>query len=315
VSDDLTRGVPGRVLDNGHTLTTLAESPVQAGVLWAGSDDGLVHVSRDAGKTWKEVGRNVPETPLERWVTRIECSRTAAGTAYLALDRHRQDDRAPYLFKTEDYGTTWRPMRKGLPDEGYVHVVRVDPRNPELLYCGTENGLYVTVDGGRAWQRLRAGMPTVPVHDVVVQPRERELVVATHGRGIYIIDAGPLQEMTAKALAAPVYLCEVKNVESERMRFTHGLRPGKNFLAANPFAGATCYYTAPGGSSEPLRFAVVDAAGREVAVLQGGADRGLHRLEWDLSVGKETAAAGEYQVRLKGMGDAPSRRFRILAEE
>ena len=124
----------------------------------------------------------------------------AEGTAYLSIDRHRNDYRAPYVFKTTDYGETWQSLVNNLPPAGPVHVIRADARNRNLLYVGTEFGLFLSLDGGASWQRQTHGLPTVPVHDVVVHPRDRELVIGTHGRGIYIMDVAPLQELTAKVL-------------------------------------------------------------------------------------------------------------------
>src|SRR5262249_54520608 len=135
ISPDLTRGKPGPSEDRGHTLTTIAESPVKAGVLWAGTDDGRVHVSRNGGGGWADVGGAIPGVPPDRCVTCFECSPDAAGTAYVALDRRRNDDRAPYLFKTDDYGATWKSITSNLPDGGPVLVVRADPRNADLLFA------------------------------------------------------------------------------------------------------------------------------------------------------------------------------------
>src|SRR5262249_41039757 len=153
-------------------------SPVKPGLLWAGSDDGRLHVSRNGGTTWTDLSTRIPDLPPERCIPCIECSPHAEGTAFVAIDRHRNDDRRPYLFKTTDHGETWTPLANNLPESGHVHVVRVDPRNPALLYAGTEFGLFVSPDGGKVWQRVRNGLPTVAVQDLVVHPRDRELVIA-----------------------------------------------------------------------------------------------------------------------------------------
>src|SRR5262249_39129090 len=146
----------------------------------------------------------------DRWVTRLECSHFAEGTAYLALDRHRNDDRAPYLFRTTDYGTTWKPLANNLPPGGPVLVVREDPRNRNLLFAGTEFGLFASFNGGTSWYPLRAGLPTVAVHDLLVHPRDRDLVIATHGRGLYVLDVAPLEELTATVLEEDAHLFDVK---------------------------------------------------------------------------------------------------------
>src|SRR5207249_12015177 len=131
--------------DTGHTLTAIAASPRKAGLIYVGSDDGRIHVTRDGGANWKNLSTHIPGVPADRWVTRIECSRFDEGTAYLSLDRHRQDDRAPYLFQTTDYGATWKPLARNLPREGPIHVVREDLLNRDLLFVGTEFGLFISV--------------------------------------------------------------------------------------------------------------------------------------------------------------------------
>src|SRR5262249_55666228 len=178
--------------------------------LYAGTDDGRLHVTRDGGKTWVELTRNIPGVPEQRWIARVECSHFEDGTAYLAIDRHRQDDRRPYLFRTADYGKTWEPLAANLPADAPVYVVRESSRNRDLLFVGTETGLHVSLDGGKRWQRLGRGLPTVPVHDLVIHPRDRELVIGTHGRSIYVVDIAPLEELTPKVRAAAAHLFEVR---------------------------------------------------------------------------------------------------------
>src|SRR5262249_18069321 len=159
-------------------------------------DDGRLHVTANDGGKWSDLTAKLPGVPTTRWVTRVECSRFAEGTAYVTIDRHRHDDRAPYVFKTTDHGATCQSLAANLPRGGPVHVIREDPRNRTLLYLGTEFALFFSLDGGKQWRRLLGGFPTVAVHDLVVHPRDRELVIATHGRGVYVLDVAPLQELT-----------------------------------------------------------------------------------------------------------------------
>jgi photosystem II stability/assembly factor-like uncharacterized protein len=197
ISPDLTRNDPSKLEASGGPVTkdntgaeyyctifAFAESPLQPGLFWAGSDDGLVHVSRDAGKSWRKV------TPkgLPPWATIriIEPSPHAAGACYVAAERYRHDDFQPYLFKTEDYGRTWKAIANGIPHDDFTRVIRCDPRRPGLLYAGTETGLYVSFDDGRQWRRWQANLPHVPVHDIVV--KDTDLVLGTHGRGFWIFD-------------------------------------------------------------------------------------------------------------------------------
>ncbi|HET8623185.1 MAG TPA: glycosyl hydrolase, partial [Gemmatimonadales bacterium] len=178
------------------TIFAIAESPKDQGLLWAGTDDGLVHVSRDAGKSWTNVTKNVPGLPEWGTVSMIEASPFDAGTAYLVVDAHRLDDMRPYLWKTTDYGRSWKRLGASLPQDVYLHVIREDPARRGLLYAGTERGVSYSTDDGATWQALRLGLPTVAVHDLRV--KNNDLVVGTHGRSIWIFDdLTPIREMSA----------------------------------------------------------------------------------------------------------------------
>jgi photosystem II stability/assembly factor-like uncharacterized protein len=319
ISGDLTHGQPGRHAAMGHTLTALAESPLTAGLLYVGSDDGRVHVRRGPKAGWVEISDAIPGVPAQRWITRIECSPFDANTAFLALDRHRNDDRRPYLFKTTDAGATWQPIMANLPAEGPIHVVRTDPVHKDLLYVGTEFGLFVSRDGGGAWHRLRGGLPTVAVHDLVVHPRDHELVIATHGRGIYIFDIAPLQELTPDVLSSEVHLFNVKPAE----RFVHqGVRwPSRAFVAPNPPFGVAIHYYLGKDAKRPVRISIVDAAGKPVTEIVGASEPGLQRAQWDMRSGKDdgeepqTVPAGEYGVRLQIGETTVVRKVRIFEKE
>jgi photosystem II stability/assembly factor-like uncharacterized protein len=204
ISPDLTRNDPTKMEPSGGPVTidsngmdyyctifAFAESPLRRGVLWAGSDDGLVHLSRDGGITWDDV--TPPGLPTWSLVSIIEASPHDAGTAYLAIDRHRHDDFAPYLYKTADYGRTWATITHGIPEDDFCRVIREDPNRRGLLYCGTETGVYVSFDDGGQWQRFNLNLPVVPVHDLLV--KDGDLVAGTHGRGFWIMDdVSPLRD-------------------------------------------------------------------------------------------------------------------------
>jgi photosystem II stability/assembly factor-like uncharacterized protein len=315
ISPDLTRGSPGRSGDFGHTVTALAESPVRPDLLWAGSDDGRVHVTRN-GTDWLERTERIPGVASQRWISRIECSRAAEGTAYLAIDRHRRDDRTPYLFKTTDLGATWQPIANDLPAGTPVLVVREDLRNPELLYAGAEEGLFASLDGGQHWQRW-PGLPAVPVHDIALHARDRELVVATHGRGLFVIDVAPLQQMTQRNRDLDVYFCTVKSATLFQPRRSRHLTGGRLFAAPNPPFGATLAYHLKSGSAEPVCIIILDSQGNKVAALAGNRSPGLHCTVWDLQrADMELAAAGEYTAILKvGDREVAQRKVRVEAEE
>jgi photosystem II stability/assembly factor-like uncharacterized protein len=318
ISGDLTRGQPGPSANFGHTLTTLAESPLKQGLLYTGSDDGLVHVSRDGGRTWNDVSAGLSEVPANRWITRLECSPFDESTAYVTLDRHRNDDRAPYVFKTEDKGRTWKSITGNLPSGSPVHVIRADPRQRDLLYIGTEHGLFVSFDGGGAWHPFGNGLPTVAVADLAIHPRDRELVIATHGRSIYVTDIAPLQEWTPKVRESAAYLFEVKPATLFVYRPGRGFGAGKNYLAANPEFGATLWYWLKEKTDRDVSLSVLDANGLTIFTLPGSKEAGLHRVQWFLRRGTQRddpqVTAGEYQAQLTVGGQIQARKIKVEAE-
>ena len=185
------------------TVFTFAESPVLQGVLWAGSDDGLVHVSRDNGETWQNV--TPPDLPEWAMISIVEPSPHDAARAYFAATRYKSDDFTPYLYSTKDYGETWQRITGGLPDDDFTRVIREDPSKPGLLYAGTETGVYVSFDDGDNWQSLQQNLPAVPIHDFVI--KENDLVVATHGRSFWVLDdLTPLHEITDDLAEAETHL-------------------------------------------------------------------------------------------------------------
>jgi photosystem II stability/assembly factor-like uncharacterized protein len=326
ISPDLTHGKPGPSDNTGHTITTIAESPLRPGVLYVGTDDGRVHVSRNGGADWTDLSAKIPGVPPERWITRIECSHFAAGTAYLSIDRHRHDDLAPYVFKTTDYGASWQPLASDLPPGGPVHVIREDPRYSSLLYAGTEFGLFFSPDAGAHWYRVRNGLPTVAVNDVVVHPRDRELVIATHGRSMYVMDVAPLQALTPKVLEAEAHLFDVKPATLFFYRGSHGWSGARSFAGANPPYGAVIYYYLKAAANKPVRISIADALGNPVAELEGAKEAGLHRVVWNLRllvpVGPmgllrpgPSVPAGDYAARLKVGERTLVQRIRVAAEE
>src|ERR1043165_1971629 len=213
-------GVPGKdpmaSKHDGYTgygyIVTVAESPKLPGLVWVGTDDGNVQVSRDFGATWTNVSKNVPGVGETYHISRVEPSHFDAGTCYLAVDGHRSDDLKPYLFVTRDYGATWAPLVNNLPKRGTVNVIREDPKNKDLLYAGTEYGLFISLNGGGEWKPFNSGMPILRIDDILVHPRDNDLIVGMHSRGIYILDdITALQEMSArKVLDTDVTLFDVR---------------------------------------------------------------------------------------------------------
>lgn len=265
------------------TILTIAESPVRPGVIWVGTDDGNIQVTQDGGANWTNVVGNIKGLPPNSWIARIEASHHDAGTAYVAVDRHRDDDFAPYVFKTTDYGKTWTSLRSNLPAVGYVNVVREDPVVPNLLYLGTELGIFVSWDGGRRWVSLRNNLPPVSVRDIRVHPREHDLIVGTHGRGAYILDdITPLRHL-AQAMAQEVFLFEIRPATRWQMWSRDAALGSKTYAAPNPPYGALISYYLRSDPSLPVTLTVTDEQGDQVRRLRHNeAKAGVNRLAWDL---------------------------------
>src|SRR6185295_5541175 len=245
------------------TVFVIAESPVKKGLIWAGSDDGLVHVTEDGGTNWRDVTAAVPGLPEWGTVSMIEPSRFDAATAYLAVDAHRLDDMTPYLWKTADLGRTWKRLDGALPRDVYLHSVREDPARRGLLYLGTERGVAFSRDDGATWQSLHLNLPTVAVHDLVV--KDDKLVLGTHGRSLWIFDdlalvRDPLPE---SAKAAGFYLFPVPEAVGWEL---HGA-PADSWTGQNPPRGARVYYWLEKEPKGDVTLEVLDAAGTVAVTL------------------------------------------------
>jgi hypothetical protein len=190
------------------TITTLAESYMRPGLLFAGTDDGNVWITHNDGATWDNLTGRFPGVPPKTYVVRIEPSHFDSATFYVAFDNHRVNDFTPYLFVTNDFGRTFRSIVSDLPKGGpdFLHVVREDPVNRDLLYVGTDVGAYISRDRGQSWQKFMSGLPTVPVHDLKIHPRDHEIIAATHGRGIWIADVSTLEQLSDSVFAKGAYL-------------------------------------------------------------------------------------------------------------
>lgn len=274
ISPDLTRGAPG-------TITTVAESPRVPGVIWVGSDDGKLFVTREAGVSWIDVSDRLPG-PGARTISRVEPSAYDAGACYVTIDRHRNDDYRPYIYKTTDYGQTWQALHQTLPENGSVHVIREDRVNRGLLYCGTEFGLFISLNGGTHWSRVKANLPTVAYHDLVVHPRDQELVMATHGRGIWVMDVAPLQQLTPQVFSAAATLFDPKPAVAYRQRLAPNVTGVRHFYAPNPPAGAIITYHLREKLKDPAKIVISDALGTVMADLGGQSNPGLHTVTWTM---------------------------------
>jgi len=224
--------------ENYDTIFALAESPVKQGVIWAGTDDGLIHISKDNGQHWENVTpKDIPAWSL---VSIIEPSKFNAGTAYVAVNRYKSDDFKPYLYKTTDYGKHWKKITNGIPGDDFVRSVRQDPVKKNLLYAGTERGVWVSFNAGNSWQPLNLNLPSVPVYDLRVQKRENDLVIATHGRGFWILDnLKPLREMSSKVVNSGLYLFQPEHMYLMKGGSSHSAMSTEG---QNPPNGAVVFY-------------------------------------------------------------------------
>jgi len=271
ISPDLTRNEKSKQQDSGGPITkeqasiefydvifSVAESPKQKGVIWAGTDDGLIHVTRDDGKSWADVTpKAIPEWSL---VSLIEASSHDAGTAYAAVDARKLDNFRPYVFKTTDFGKTWTSITTGIPDGAYVHAVREDPVRKGLLFAGTELGIYVSFDGGARWQSLQLNLPVTPVHDMVIHAND--LAIATHGRAFWILDdIAPLRQADPAIALGDSHLFKPSN--ATRTRLGH-MKRRRYAIAENPPEGAILYYYLKEEPKEPIKVEVLDPAGKTI---------------------------------------------------
>jgi len=305
-SDDpeLQRRMGGLTLDDaGPTIApvvfAITESALEPGLLWAGSNDGLIHLTRDGGETWTDVTANLPGLPPRMTISSIQASRHAPGKAYVAVDGHQVGDFDPYLFVTEDYGGSWRRIDASIPRSvfSFTHVIREDPGQPGLLYAGTENGIWISFDDGTRWERLGTSLPPSPVHWIAVQERFADLVVATYGRGFWILDdLTPLRQLAARAgggaevRPAETVVFEPRAAYRFRSREAPMSQPDDPVAGENPEYGATLHYFLPAGLDGEAEIGILDAEGASVRTLTGPGGAGLHRVVWDLRSESTTQA-------------------------
>jgi hypothetical protein len=311
VSPDLTRNDTthqrssgGVTTDNlmtfdGATLFALAESPAQggAGVIWAGSNDGVVHVTRDGGGNWNDVTANIPKLPPWGKISNIEPSHFDAGTAYIAVDLHELDDLGPYIYKTTDFGKSWKKISDGIPRSSlaFVHVVKEDPVRRGLVFAGTENGVSVTFDDGARWLPLQTNLPHAPISWITVQPHFHDLVVSTYGRGIWILDdISPLEASEFPALTGGAVLFKPRPAYRFRAQQGNISAPNSAVQVDSIPEGAGLTYYLPAALADtataadsahrakPVKLAILGAAGDTVRVLEGERKPGLNRVWWNL---------------------------------
>ena len=267
------------------TITTVAESPVRPGILWVGTDDGNVWVSTNDGGSWTNLTRRFTGVPARTYVSRVEASGFDSSTVYVSFDGHRDSDYKPYLFVSNDMGRTFRPIANNLPTGGpdFIHVVREDPTNRDLLFVGTDVGAYVSTNRGASWQRFMNGLPTVPVHDLKIHPRDRELIAGTHGRSIWVVDIAALQQLSDSVARKRAHFFKPTTAYAYSQRTTQEWNGNKLFVADNPPFGATMEYRlASPAPNDSAQIVITDIEGKLVRRMTGTAIPGMNRVTWDL---------------------------------
>ena len=269
------------------TITALAESYIQPGLLFAGTDDGNVWISHDGGAAWESLTGRFAGVPAKTYVVRIEPSHHDSATFYVAFEGHRTNDFTPYLFVTHDFGKTFTSIVGNLPTGGpdFLHVIREDPVNKDLLYLGTDVGAYISRDRGKSWQKFMQGLPTVPVHDLKIHPRDHDAIIATHGRGIWIADVSVLQQMSDSVMSKDTYFFAPKTA------YAFGENPGADISEGQgtfstrgaPFGASFAYRMSGGTNKDTVKFVITNMKGDTVQTLTGRGGAGMHAVTWDLS--------------------------------
>jgi photosystem II stability/assembly factor-like uncharacterized protein len=302
ISPDLTTNDPekqkqeqsgGVTVDNSSaemhtTIYSISESPKQKGLIWVGTDDGNVQLTRDGGKTWTNVVGNIPGVPKNSWVNWVQASNFNPGTAYAAFDRHTFGDMAPYVYKTTDFGKTWTPLITAQDPKsvrGYAHVIKEDLVKPDLLFVGTEFGLWVSFDGGKSWAQFKGNhFPAVAVRDLAIHPRDNDLVLATHGRGIWIVDdITPLRALSPDLLKQDIAFVSARPVQ-QRIEGQGGWANGDAvFVGENPPDAAVInYYQRERHLFGKMKLEVLDSSGRVIDQLPASKRPGLNRVMWTM---------------------------------
>jgi photosystem II stability/assembly factor-like uncharacterized protein len=279
----------GKTTDNlmtfdGSLLYALAESPVQQGLLWAGSNDGQIHISRNAGDSWENVSDNIPDLPEYGQVSNVEASKWDAGTAYVTIDFHQMGSFEPFIYKTTDFGAHWTRVDGGIERSvfSFVHVVREDPVRRGMLFAGTDNGVWFTLDDGAHWQRLRNNLPAAPVYWLTIQPHFHDLVVGTYGRGIWILDdMTPLRALDTEVMASDATIFDIR--PAYRFQSVHNVTSAPSHVfGQNPAYGADINVWLSEEAAGPMKVELIDGGGTVVRTLNAPGRAGINRVQWDL---------------------------------
>ncbi|MBK8647857.1 MAG: hypothetical protein IPN16_15230 [Gemmatimonadetes bacterium] len=266
------------------TIVSLAESPIRPGILFAGTDDGRVWVSKNDGGSWDELSKNFPGLAPNAYVSEIEPSPHDSMTVFVTFDNHRVGDFTPYVYHSADFGKSFKSIAANLPTGGpdFVHVIKQDPTNADLLFVGTDVGAFVSLNKGQSWQKFMSGLPTVPVNDLKIHPRDKELIAATHGRALWIVDIAALQQMKPEAVAAESFLFKPKAAYQYGEMPFEGQSVGHQFFQTpSPQYGAEISYRLTTRGAGQVRVVIQDVTGDTIRTLNGPSTLGTHKVVWD----------------------------------
>ena len=262
-------------------ITAFDESPLELDLIWAGTNDGNVWLTKNGGGEWKKLNKKIKGIPKNYWVKRLEASNHNPGRAYIVFDGHRHDDMNPYIFVTDDYGESWENITANLP-EGSIYVLREDYKNPDLLFAGSEFAVYISTDRGKSWSRFMNGLPTVPVHDLYIHPRDNDLIAGTHGRGAWIIDnITSLQQHTSAIKEKDIHLMNIRPEVQWITSFDFPWGTDKKFIKANPSSGSTIAYHLKTELTDSVDIEILDINGDVLRNIKGPKSEGLNTVFWD----------------------------------
>lgn len=314
-SPDLTTNNPAKIgvragvspestgAENHCTIITIGESPMKPGVVWVGTDDGNVQLTQDDGKNWEKI--TVPGVPEFTWVSRVMPSRYVLGRCYVTFDGHRNNDYSSYVFVTEDFGKTWKKLSDGLGENQVAYTIVEGRQNPNLLFLGTEMGLFASLDRGENWTPIHkaVGFPTVRVDDLLIHPRELDLIVATHGRSFWTIPVGALEQLTKENLEKDVFLCKPADAYSFGRVFDGWFEGNRIWGSPNTQPGTSIYYHLKAATDQKVEVTITTVNGQELARLSGTGKQGLNAVDWQARGRRGvTLITGDYLVTLK-IGD------------
>ncbi len=298
------------------TILYIAESPIQKGVIWAGTDDGNVQLSMDGGATWKNLKDRIKGLPEFSWVSKIHASEHEAGTAFVTVDQHRMDDFRPYVFMTKNFGKSWEKISTNLPQDDYIKVVRQDPHNPKLLFAGMEHGIYASWNTGKNWEKINIDLPNVSVRDLRIQKRDRDLIVGTHGRGAYILDdIRPIEELD-QIIDKSVHLFPIREGILWNMYWRLENLGDRTYSAKNPEYGTYINYYLDHSTNNPIEIKILDAQNNLITSIKDeNPKKGINRLVWDLSYDSANPLNLNKNDKVENKKIKPGKTYEGLSEE